>query len=74
MARIGGKKSKELVANWSITGPILERLKIEEYRNSNLADILLSLSDVTRSSLLAHPPKPYSGLIEMQRLFSKMKR
>ncbi len=72
MARI--KSAKELVANWAITGPVLEQLRVEEHRNSNLADTLLSLSDVTRSSLLAHPPTPYSGMIEMQQLFAKMRK
>lgn len=74
MTSIKSPKAKELVANWAITGPVLERLRIEEYRHSNVAEILLSLRDVTRASLIAHPPKPDSGMIEMQRLFSKMKR
>ena len=66
--------AKKWVANWRLTGPILERLRIEEHRTSNLTETLLSLSDVTRSSLLAHPPEPTSGIIEMQRLFAKIRK
>jgi hypothetical protein len=74
MSPISHSKSREIVKNWAVTGPVLEKLRIDEYRKSDLSEILLSLSDITHSSLIAHPPKPYSGVIEMQRLFSKMKR
>ncbi len=65
---------KEWIANWRETGPIMERLRVKEYRASNLAETLLSLSDVTEASLRAHPPKPTSGIIEMQRLFAKLRK
>ena len=71
-----GKESSEIkdwIANWQKTGPMLEDLCIEEYRAKGLAATLLSLGDVTKASLLAHPPKPTSGIIEMQRLFAKMR-
>ena len=64
--------TKEWIANWRENGPIIERLRVKEYRVSDLAETLLSLSDVTEASLRAHPPKPTSGIIEMQRLFSKL--
>ena len=66
--------AKEWVANWLETGPVLERLRIEAHKKSVLADTLLSLSDATRASLLAYPPKPTSGIIEMQRLFTKLRK
>ncbi len=74
MAEINSTTAKEWVTNWVETGPLLERLRIEAHRTSNLAETLLSLSDSTRASLLAHPPKPTSGIIEMQRLFGKLRR
>ncbi len=66
--------AKKWIANWRETGPILERLRVKEYRASNLAETLLSLTDVTGASLHAHPPKPDSGIIEMQRLFAKLRK
>ena len=65
--------TKEWIANWREMGPILEQLRVKEYHASDLAETLLSLSDVTRASLKAHPPKPTSGIIEMQRLFAKLR-
>ena len=66
--------TKEWIANWRENGPILERLRVKEYSASDLAETLLSLSDVTEASLRVHPPKPTSGIIEMQRLFAKMRK
>ncbi|CAN5368147.1 hypothetical protein BH10ACI2_BH10ACI2_26050 [soil metagenome] len=68
------EKAKIWVDNWRQTGLVLERLRIEEHSTANLNEILVSLSDVTRSSLLAHPPEPTSGIIEMQRLFGKIRK
>ncbi len=61
------------VDNWKSLGPILEKLQLKEHFASDLAVSLLSLSDVTEASVKANPPKPYSGLIEMQRLFAKIR-
>ncbi len=61
------------VNNWKELGPVLERLRIEEYRSANLAETLVSLSDVTEAALKANPPQPYSGIIEMQRWFTKLR-
>ncbi len=60
------------VSNWKTLGPELERIQIEEHNRSNLADTLLSLSDVNEAALLKFPPTAESGMIEMQRLFSKL--
>lgn len=61
------------VSNWRSLGPILDQLRLEEHFSSDLAASLLSLSDVTEASVRANPPKPYSGVIEMQRLFAKLR-
>lgn len=74
MAATESFTAKEWVANWINTGPLLEQLRVDTHRKSNLADSLLSLSDASRASLLAYPPKPTSGIIEMQRLFAKFRK
>ena len=68
------KKLKEWVKNWKSLGPRLEKLRIAEYRNSDLSETIFALSDASEAALRAHPPKPTSGLVEMQRLFAKMRR
>ena len=66
--------AKDWVNRWRLIGPELERLQLDEQRKADLFETLFSLSDVNDASLLAHPPKPESGVIEMQRLFSKFRR
>ncbi len=62
------------VNTWKETGEFLEKLRIEESRNADLETVILSLNDASESALAAHPPKSSSGLVEMQRIFMKLKR
>lgn len=62
------------VAIWKRTGPILQQLEIDEYRSADVSNILMSLSDVNELAVKTHPPLPTSGLIEMQRLFAKLRK
>lgn len=64
---------KAWVNNWKKIGPELEKLRIEEHRSANFAETLLSLSDVTKAALNSNPPLADSGVIEMQRLFAKIR-
>ncbi|MGI8470452.1 MAG: hypothetical protein ACR2N3_18595 [Pyrinomonadaceae bacterium] len=68
------EKMREYVNRWKETGKFLEKLKLEEFRRSDLAETILSLSDASESALEFYPPKPTSGLIEMQKLFAKLKK
>lgn len=65
--------AKEWVMNWKVTGPELERLRVDAHKSAKLSETMLSLCDAAKSALLAHPPKPTSGIIEMQRLFAKLR-
>jgi hypothetical protein len=67
------KDIRSWIERWAETGPMLDKLRLKEYRCSNLSDTLLSLADINDAALLAHPPKPESGLIEMQRLFAQLR-
>ena len=62
------------VNNWKETGEVLKKLRREEIRNLNIAEEILSLSDASEAALKMYPPKPTSGLIEMQKLFMKLKK
>lgn len=64
----------EWVAIWKETGPILEQMQIDEHRAASLEDTLLALSDVNEYSIKMHKPLPSSGIIEMQRLFAKLRK
>ncbi|MEP6946586.1 MAG: hypothetical protein ABJA02_11770 [Acidobacteriota bacterium] len=64
--------AKAWVENWKTLGPELARPRVSEYRKADRVQVFLSLGDASRASLAAHPPKPTSGMIEMQRLFAKL--
>lgn len=67
------EKMRYWVRNWKKTGKILQKLRIKEYYESDPSETILSLSDASRAALKANPPKPTSGLIEMQRYLLRMK-
>ena len=68
------EKLRAWVNGWKETGEVLEKLRREEIRNLNIAETILSLNDASESALLLYPPKPTSGLIQMQKFFMKFKK
>ena len=65
------EKMRTWVNTWKETGKFLEKLRHEEFLKANLEETILSLNDASQSALRLYPPKPTSGLIEMQKYFSK---
>jgi hypothetical protein len=65
---------KRYVERWKETGEFLKRLKRIEAKNINISKEILSLNDASEAALKMYPPKPFSGLIEMQRLFMKLEK
>ncbi len=65
---------KRLVMNWSRNADLVETMQIESLRRDGPQNAILALSDVNLAAIIRHPPKPTSGLIEMQRLFSKLRK
>jgi hypothetical protein len=53
---------------------VLEKLRREAIRHSNLAETILSLNDASESALLLYPPQPTSGLVEFHKILAKSKR
>lgn len=68
------EKLREYVNRWKENGEFLEKLRREESRNINISEEILSLNDASESALRFYPPKPTSGLIEMQKIFAKIKK
>ena len=68
------EKMREWINNWKETGEVLEKLRYSEMLRLNITEEILSLDDASESALQMYPPLPTSGLIEMQRLFKKMKK
>lgn len=60
-------------AGWKKTGELLEQINREEMREVSLPQTILALTDASESALLLYPPQPTSGLIEMQKIFRRLK-
>jgi len=67
------QRTREWVRNWQETGPILERLRDEEIRNTDTAAAIEALSDAYESARLHWTPPKTSGLVEQQRLFARLR-
>jgi hypothetical protein len=65
---------REWVAAWKKAGPDLQRIRLEEIRTADTRAVIESLDAAFRSALLHYPPIPYSGLIEQQKLFQRLKQ
>jgi hypothetical protein len=68
------ERMREYVNRWKDTGAILEKFRRGAIRNVNIGEEILSLSDASEAALKMYPLKSTFGLIEMQKLFRKLKR
>ncbi|MCI0746808.1 MAG: hypothetical protein L0Y58_15505 [Verrucomicrobia subdivision 3 bacterium] len=62
---------KKWVETWKTTGPILERLRREEVKQTDTTESILILNDAFESARLHYPLRPTSGLVEQQAWFMK---
>ncbi len=67
-------EQKRLVMNWSRNADLIESMQIESLRRDGPQNAILALADVNRIAISRHLPEPTSGLIEMQRLFTKLRK
>ena len=61
------------LAGWQTAGPVLEKLRAEAIRNSDTAAAIEQLSDAFESALRHYPPMITSGLVEQQRIFTRLR-
>jgi hypothetical protein len=63
------------VETWKQAGPELEAIRREEIRQmEDSRPILEALEPAFNQALRDLPPRPTSGMIEMQRLFAKLRQ
>lgn len=68
-------QARRWVENWKETGPELERIRRQEIRATDTPTALSALSSAFAAALFLNPhPRPGSGLVEQQRLFSRCRR
>ena len=73
MDEIEEQRLHQWVRNWQKVGPILERLRDEEIRNTDTAAAIEQLNDAYESARLHWTPPKTSGLVEQQRWFAKLR-
>jgi hypothetical protein len=61
----------ELAKKWPGTSALLEQIRNEEIRTLSTFEQISLLCDSADYNQAPYAPKPYSGLVEQQRLFMK---
>lgn len=64
---------QEYVARWQRVGPLLEQQREEDVRSSNTVVDVASFGRLWIEAVRACPPGSTSGLVEQQRLFTKLR-
>jgi hypothetical protein len=59
---------------WERLGPILEELRRKSIREAHTARAIAAFDGAFETAVRDVPPKPYSGLIELQKLLHRVPR
>jgi hypothetical protein len=62
------------VQTWKEAGPELEAIRRREIREADNLKVLALLEDAFNHAVRTLPPRPSSGLVEMQKWFAKLRR
>jgi hypothetical protein len=62
------------IQTWEEAAPQLEALRREEIRNADNRQVLASLESAFNHATRSLPPRPSSGLVEMQYWFAKLRK
>lgn len=65
---------RERLRQWAEAAPTLEALRREEIRTADNRHILALLEPAFNHAIRTLPPRSTSGMVEMQRLFAKLRR
>ena len=68
------EKIERWVKHWEDVGPELELIRKKEIREGNYLEVLESLSGAFAQALHSQPMRTESGMVEMQRLFAKLRK
>jgi hypothetical protein len=61
------------VRTWKEAGPRLEAIRRREIRDADNLKVLASLEGAFNHALRTMPPRPSSGLVEMQKWLAKLR-
>jgi hypothetical protein len=66
--------TRRWVQNWKQAGPELEAIRRREIAEGDNLHILALLEDAFNHALMTLPPRPSSGLVEMQHWLAKLRQ
>jgi len=61
------------VENWKAAGPRLEAIRRREIQEANNLKVLALLEGAFNHALRSLPPRPTSGMVEMQKWLAKLR-
>lgn len=67
------EKVRKWVAHWQAAGPELKALRQEEIRTADNLAVLAALEPAFAHALRSMPLRSGSGMVEMQRVFRKLR-
>jgi hypothetical protein len=70
----GARRSGIWVETWKEAGPDLDRIRQREIQAAEDRKVLALLESAFNNALRTAPPRPSSGLVEMQKWFAKLPR
>jgi hypothetical protein len=70
----GTKATQEWVERWVRLTPVLKELDRRPRGDVPLSEILPQFNDCFRAAINQHPPKPWSGLVEQQAAFRRLRQ
>jgi hypothetical protein len=62
------------VQTWKEAAPELEAIRRREIREADNLQVLASLESAFNHAVRTMPPRPSSGMVEMQKWFAKLRR
>ena len=74
MSKMEEKALKERVRQWQAAAVTLQAVRDENTRGIGTARALQFFRGAVLAALPTHPPRPWSGLVDQQRWFGKLRR
>jgi len=65
---------RRYVETWKEAAPLLDAIRHKEIREADNLKVLAILEGAFNHALRTLPPRPSSGIIEMQQCFAKLRR
>ena len=73
MNKVSQNLIKARVNQWGAAAPLLQSIRDENIKTANTLQSMKCFSGMVLSALPTHPPRPWSGLVEQQQWFRKLR-